>query len=171
MQWEKVTDIILITSLAVLAVLAALGLYQWISRKSFKKIDRRLRAFILPLVLMTFTYIIFDKVLILSTRPDGSGEPSFPSTHTMVVATIFFMVMVALPKYVSKKALCAVLDIVMLILIALTAAGRIISNKHWPMDVACGLVFAAVFAGIYYFLSKKSPHDIKSSDYSENDSN
>ena len=154
MQWEKVTDIILISALLVLAVFVLLGLYQWISRKSLKKVDRRLLAFIPPLVIMTIVYIVFDKFIILSTRPDGSGEPSFPSTHTMVVATIFFMVMLALPKYVRQKPLRVILNIVMLILISLTATGRVLSNKHWPMDVFCGLIFAMIFASFYYFISK-----------------
>lgn len=154
MQWEKVTDIIMITSFVVLGVFALLALYQWISRKSFKKIDRRLKAFILPLILMAITYVIFDRFVILSTRPDGSGEPSFPSSHTMVVATIFFMVIVALPHYVRQKALCVILEIIMLVLISLTATGRVLSGKHWPLDVICALVFAMIFAGIYSALSR-----------------
>ena len=154
MQWEKITDIILITSLLVLGVFACLGLYQWITRKSIKKVDRRLLAFIPPLVIMAIIYIVFSKFIILSTRPDGSGEPSFPSSHTMVVATIFFMVMSVLPHYVRQKSLCVILDIVMLALISLTATGRVLSNKHWPMDVLCALVFAFVFEGIYYLFAK-----------------
>ncbi|MBQ3347934.1 phosphatase PAP2 family protein [Candidatus Saccharibacteria bacterium] len=155
MQWDKITDIILATALALLGVFALLGLYQLITRRSFKGVDLELRAFIPPLVVMAATYIIFDKFLILSTRPDGSGEPSFPSSHTMIIATIFFCIILALKKYVRKKPLRITLDIIMLVLIALAAAGRILANKHWPMDVACGLVFAAVFAGIYYLIIKK----------------
>lgn len=155
MQWDKATDIILVAAIAVLGVFALLGLYQWIHRKSLKKVDRTLLAMFPPLVLMAVTYFIFDKVWILNTRPDGSGEPSFPSSHTMVVATIFFFTMLALPKYVKNKPFRIVLDLIMLALIALTAVGRILSNMHWPSDVACGLVFAAIFASIYYLIKKE----------------
>ncbi|MBQ9018637.1 phosphatase PAP2 family protein [Candidatus Saccharibacteria bacterium] len=155
MQWEKVTDIILITSLAVLAVFACLGLYQWITRKSLKKVDRTLLAFIPTMLLLVAIYIIFDKFIILSTRPDGSGKPSFPSSHTMAVATIFFCTMLALPRYVKKRSLRVLLDVVMAILISLTATGRVLSNKHWPTDVICGLVFAIVLSGIYGLISHK----------------
>lgn len=154
MQWEKVTDIILIASFAVLGVLALLGLYQWISRRSFKKVDRKLKAFIPTMAIMAAIYIVFDKFWIISVRPDGSGEPSFPSTHTMVVATIFFCTMLALPKYVKSKALRITLDIVMVALISLVATGRVLSNKHWPMDVVCGLVFALVLSSIYSLFAK-----------------
>jgi hypothetical protein len=72
-----------------LAVFACLGLYQWITRKSLKKVDQELLWFPLPLAIMAVVFIIFDKIIVLATRPNGSGEPSFPSTHVMVVATIF----------------------------------------------------------------------------------
>lgn len=163
MQWEKITDIILIASFAVLGVFALLGLYQWITRKSLKKVDKKLLAFIPTTIIMALIYFIFDKIWIVSTRPDGSGEPSFPSTHTMVVATIFFCTMLALPKYVKNKPLRIFLGIIMAALISLVATGRVLSNKHWPMDVVCGLVFALVLSGLYSLFAKnhkkKEPKD------------
>ena len=155
MQWEQITDIILFTSFAVLGVFALLGLYQWITRKSLKKVDRKLLAFVPTLAIMTVVYFIFNKIWIISTRPDGSGESSFPSTHAMVVATIFFCTMLALPKYVKSKPLRITLDIIMVALISLVATGRVLANKHWPMDVICGLVFAVVLSCIYQFIAKK----------------
>ncbi len=155
MDWEKITDIILYSSIAVLGVFVILGLYQWISRKSIKKVDRKILAMIPPLILMAITYVVFDKFIVLATRPNGSGESSFPSTHVMVVATIFFMTIIALPKYLKSKSLCTFLDLVMSALICLVAYGRVEANMHWPTDVIFGVVFAAVFATIYYLLSKK----------------
>ena len=105
MQWEKITDIILIAALALLGVFAILGLTEWIRRKSLKKVDRELLAMLPSLVLMAATYFIFDKLLILNTRPNGSGEPSFPSSHTMATTTIFLMAIIALPKYVKNQPL------------------------------------------------------------------
>lgn len=157
MQWLPITDIILASSIAVLAVFAILGLAELINRKSIKKVDRELLAFPVPLALMTIVYFVFDKIWILNTRPNGSGESSFPSTHAMVTATIFFCTMFALPKYVKSKPLRIFLDIIMLILIAVVAVGRVLANQHWPMDTACGVVFALVFAGIYYLIIKKKP--------------
>ena len=155
MDWDKISDIILYSSFAVLGVFVILGLYQWISRKSLKKVDRKILAMIPPLILMAITYVVFDKIIVLATRPNGWGEPSFPSTHAMVVATIYFMVIVALPKYLKNKTLCTFLDLVMSALITLVAYGRIASNMHSTTDVIAGVAFGAVFAVIYYFISKK----------------
>lgn len=154
MEWDKITNIILLTSFAVLAVFVGLGLYQWITRKSLKKVDKRILFVPIPLALMAATYFIFDKILILNTRPDGSGEPSFPSTHVMVVATIFFLTTLNLNKYVKQKPLQFIIELLMLILLALTCAGRVLADKHWLSDVIGALVFAFIFSVIYQLILK-----------------
>lgn len=153
--WDQISDLILYTAFAALAVFVVLGCVQLIRRKSLKEVDKPLLAAPIPLVLMAAVYVVFDKFLILNTRPNGSGEPSFPSTHVMVVATIFGLVALLLPRYIKSKAVCIILDILMLILLILVAAGRILSDMHWPSDVAAGLIFAAIFIAIYYFIVKK----------------
>ena len=154
MQWEKVTDIILITAIAILGVFAILGLVEWIKRKSLKKVDKELLGMLPSLILMAATYFVFDKIFVLNTRPNGSGEPSFPSTHTMVSATIFLMTMFALPKYIKNQPLRIVLDVVMASLIVLVSVGRIAANMHWVSDVVGGLIFAGLFAGLYLLIIK-----------------
>ena len=152
MNWDLITNIILIAALAILLVFAILGLYQWITRKSIKKVDRPLILFPVPLALLVVVYFIFDKLIILNTRPNGSGEPSFPSTHVMIVTTIFLMTALLLPYYIKNKTANIIIDVLMLILIVLVSAGRILANMHWPTDIAGGIGFAIMFATIYYFL-------------------
>ena len=149
MNWAKATDVILISSFAVLAVFVVLAIVQWVQRKSIKKVDRSLRWMPLPLVIMTAVYFI------LNTRPDGSGEPSFPSTHVMVVSTIFLITAFALPKYIKSKPALITIYILMLILVALVCAGRVLANKHWLSDVIGGFSFAVIFALIYYAVATR----------------
>ena len=158
MQWSKITDIILVASIAVLGVFAVLGLYQWIKRKSLKKVDKPLLVMLVPLAFMVATYIIFDKFLILNTRPNGSGEPSFPSTHTMVVATIFLLTAIILPNYIKSKTARIILDTIMLLFIILVSVGRVLANMHWVSDVVGGLIFAVIFATIYYLTLRRVKH-------------
>ena len=158
MDWDKATDIILYASFAILGVFIILAFAQLIKRKSIKKVDKPLLVMPIPLVLMSITYVVFDKFLVLNTRPNGSGEASFPSTHVMVVGTIFLLVAIALPRYIKSKATCAILDIIMLTLFAITAYGRIAANMHWLSDVIAGAVFAAVFGLIYYLIIRKPKH-------------
>ena len=150
-MWELITNIILIGSILVLAVFVCLGLYQWVTRRSLKKVDRQLLWMPLPLTLMAITYFIFDKIWILNTRPNGSGEPSFPSTHVMVVATILFLTTMVLPKYVKNRAMQIVIEILIVVCVALTCVGRVLANMHWASDVIGALIFAFIFTEIYYF--------------------
>ena len=158
MNWDLASDIILYASFAVLAVFAILGLVQLISRKSLKKVDQPLLAMFVPLILMAVTYIIFDKFIVLNTRPDGSGEPSFPSTHAMVVATIFALATLALPRYIKSKAALITLDLLMLALTILVSVGRVLANQHWLSDVLGGLGFAAIFTLVYYLIIRRKHH-------------
>lgn len=161
MNWDKATDIILFASFAILAVFAFLGLYQWISRRSIKKVDRQLLWFPLPLAMMAITYFVFDKFLIWNVRPNGSGESSFPSTHVMVVATIFYLIILILPDYIKNRTARIICEIVMVALIIVTCIGRILSNMHWPSDVVGGLIFAFIFSEIYYLIIKKGAKNAK----------
>ena len=154
-MWELITNIVLISSLITLGAFTVLGLYQWISRKSLKKVDKQLLFMPIPLAFMAATYLIFDKFWVLNTRPNGSGEPSFPSTHVMVAATIFFLAILALPKYIKSLAARIILSLMMLSLIALMCAGRVLANMHWISDVIGGLIFAATFAAIYYLTTRR----------------
>ena len=160
MTWELITNIVLIISLITLGIFAVLGLCQWISRKSFKKIDKQIRWMPIPLLLVVITYLIFDKLWILSTRPNGSGEPSFPSTHVLIVTTIFFIVTIILPKYIKNRVARIILEILMVVGIALTCTGRVLANLHWPLDVIGAIIFAFIYSEIYVQLIKK--HKTKS---------
>lgn len=155
MTWELITNIVLIISLITLGIFAVLGLCQWISRKSFKKIDKQIRWMPIPLLLVVITYLIFDKLWILSTRPNGSGEPSFPSTHVLIVTTIFFIVTIILPKYIKNRVARIILEILMVVGIALTCTGRVLANLHWPLDVIGAIIFAFIYSEIYFQLIKK----------------
>ena len=159
MNWDRATDIMVYTAIATIGIFAVMGIYQWITRKSLKKVDKTLWFLLVPLVLLVITYFLFDHVFIWNTRPNGSGEPSFPSTHTMITATAFFCAAIALPRYVKQKSLLIFLDLVMLSFVILVPVGRVLANKHWVSDCIGGLIFSAIFAGIYFILVQKFAKD------------
>ena len=161
MNWDKASDIMVYSAIATAGIFAVMAIYQWITRKSFKKIDKTLLALIAPAALLLITYILFDFVFIWNTRPDGSGEPSFPSTHTMITATVFLCTAIALPRYIKQKSLIIFLDLVMLSFIILVPVGRVLANKHWISDCIGGLIFSVIFAGVYFLLVKNLTKDAK----------
>ncbi len=154
MQWETITNIILISALITVGFFAALGLYQWITRKSLKKVDPEILWMPLPLLLMTIVYFIFI-FFPVATRPNGSGESSFPSTHVMVVTTIYFMITIIIPKYIKSTAIQIALEFIIVIFISLTCTGRIMAELHSLWDVIGGIIFAFIFSEIYYLAYRK----------------
>ena len=154
MDWNKATDIMVYSALATVGIFAFVALYQWISRKSLKKVDKTLWLLLVPLSLMVIVYFLFDHVFIWNVRPDGSGEPSFPSTHTMITATVFFCAAIALPKYIKQKSLVVFLDLIMLAFVVLVPVGRVLANKHWISDCLGAIAFSAIFAIFYLILLK-----------------
>lgn len=154
MQWETITNIILISALITVAFFAVLGLYQWITRKSLKKVDPEILWMPLPLLLMTIVYFIFI-LFPVATRPNGSGESSFPSTHVMVVTTIYFVITIIIPKYIKSTAIQIALEFIIVIFISLTCTGRIMAELHSLWDVIGGIVFAFIFSEIYYLAYRK----------------
>lgn len=160
-MWEIITNIILAISILTLVAFLGLGLYQWTKRGAIEKVDPEIAWLWLPVVLMAITYLVFDKLIVLATRPNGSGEPSWPSTHVMVVATIFFIVTIILPHYIKDRTTRIVLEVLMVIAISLTCTGRILANMHSLGDVIGGLVFAFIFSEIYYQIIKRSKKNAK----------
>lgn len=158
MTWDTLTDIILLAALAVYAIFVYLGIYQWVTCHRFAKIDPELRWAILPSLLAAAVFFLFDYAIVLNTRPNGSGEPSFPSSHVLLVATVFSMVAIALPQYIKPRPLRLALDLLMLALTALVAVGRVLADMHWVSDVVGALVFSGIFAVVYYLIIRRYHH-------------
>ena len=154
MQWETITNIILISSIITVVFFAILGLYQWVTRGSLKKVDPEILWMPLPLVLMALVYFIFI-FFPVATRPNGSGESSFPSTHVMVVTTIYFIITIIIPRYIKSTAIQIAIEFIIVVLISLTCTGRIMAELHSLWDVIGGIVFAFIFSEIYYLAYRK----------------
>lgn len=154
MKWELITNIILISSIITVVFFAILGLYQWVTRGSLKKVDPEILWMPLPLILMALVYFIFI-FFPVATRPNGSGESSFPSTHVMVVTTIYFIVTIIIPRYIKSTAIQIAIEFLIVVLISLTCTGRIMAELHSLWDVIGGIVFAFIFSEIYYLAYRK----------------
>ena len=143
------------TAIATAIIFFVMGVTQWYKRKSFKKIDKTLLALIVPYALVAITYVVFEYIFVLNTRPDGSGEASFPSTHTLITTTFFLCTAIILPYYIKQKSLVVFLDLIMLAFTVLVPVGRVLANKHWVSDCVGAIIFSVIFAGIYFVLVKK----------------
>ena len=87
----ELTQMFGVLALLAAAAFALLGLVQLIKGKSLRKVDSRLLWLGLVYIIVIILYVLFEK-LAINYRPvilDEGLEPSYPSTHTMLILTIF----------------------------------------------------------------------------------
>lgn len=126
--------------LLVVPCFALVGLFQLISRRSFKKVDGALYLLVLFYVVVLGIYVAFDKFVVINNRPTLENVPSFPSSHTLMavtfVGTAVFLIRRALKGGVLK-GLVTLLGT--LVIIAITV-GRLMSGVHWLTDVLASVL-------------------------------
>ena len=151
--FKKITNICAGVGALTIAFFVGLFIFQWIKRKSLKKIDLDLYFALVAGVLALVFYVFFELVVV-NCRPiliDGGFEKSYPSSHTMFV-TVFVGVGVVeafsrLKKEWAKWLVFAAGVCVML----LGGVGRLFAGVHWLTDVIAGYLLggAVVFAFAY----------------------
>ena len=91
--WDKLTQALGLLAIAVAGVFAVTGLVQLIQRKSLLKVDKKILMLGVIYILVILLYALFEKVPFnyrpVVLDPAEGLEPSYPSTHTMLILTIF----------------------------------------------------------------------------------
>lgn len=149
---DKISDVLLIAMLAIVAGFALSGLVQLIKRNKLKKVDSEILAMVPSLLLLVAVYFVFEKIWVLNYRPiliNGIAEPSFPSTHTLIAVTVLGMTMMALPKYIKNRKQRILIDVLALIAMAAMAFLRVASGMHWMTDVLGGVIFGIDLVLVY----------------------
>ncbi len=149
--WYIVSEILGVASLLVAGGFAALGVWQWISRKSLKKVDKDL-FFLAGLYVVMMIFYVFFEIVVINYRPilvNGSPEASFPSSHTMLVCVIMISAIFQLRRRVKNETACLVGSLVGCGVTLLTALGRIFSGMHWYTDVVAALLLGGALGFAY----------------------
>ena len=153
MIWYKLTELFGVLAILVVAVFACLGMIQLIKRKSIAKVDREILFLGGLYAIVLIAYAFFEKVVV-NYRPiieEGSEhvEASFPSSHTMLIVTVFGTLMYVLDKYIKDKKIQAVCRIACLVIIALTVVGRLVCGVHWFTDILGGCLISLCFISLF----------------------
>ena len=158
--WYKLTQALGLLAIAVAGVFAVTGLVQLIQRKSLLKVDKKILMLGVIYILVILLYALFEKVP-FNYRPvvldSAEGlEPSYPSTHTMLILTIFGTAVAVLGDYIKNAKLVLLLKIVCLVIMALTIVGRPVCGVHWFTDIAGGVIISLFFINLYRDLTKET---------------
>ena len=158
--WYKLTQLLGVAAIAVAGLFAVVGLVQLIQRKNLFKVDKKILMLGVIYILLILLYALFEKVpfnyrpVILD--PAEGLEPSYPSTHTMLILTIFGTAVAVLGDYIKNAKLVLLLKIVCLVIMALTIVGRLVCGVHWFTDIAGGVIISLFFINLYRDLTKET---------------
>ena len=158
--WYKLTQALGLLAIAVAGVFAVTGLVQLIQRKNLLKVDKKILMLGVIYILVILLYALFEKVPFnyrpVVLDPAEGLEPSYPSTHTMLILTIFGTAVAVLGDYIKNAKLVLLLKIVCLVIMALTIVGRLVCGVHWFTDIAGGVIISLFFINLYRDLTKET---------------
>lgn len=150
-SWDKITDLFLLAALLSAVCFALYGLYQLIRRKSFKEVDRSIYVLAGFYVLVAVMYVLFE-ALSVNNRPvlvDGALEASYPSSHTLIVCSFLTVAALQLKERLKNRNIRAAVMVAVVLIIVLTAVGRLLSGMHWLTDILGALVLSSALVMLY----------------------
>ncbi len=128
------------------------GLIQWIRRKSLRKVDHTILLMGALFVVTAMFYVLFDH-FVINYRPiilETELEPSYPSTHTLLVIVILGSAMLQFHRlFRGRKVLLLLLDLLPILLIVCTILARLASGAHWLTDIVGGILLSAALVTLY----------------------
>lgn len=153
MLWYEISEVLGVVSLLVAATFAGLGCYQVIRRKSLLKVDKQIYILAGLYVVTMMMYVLFE-VVVVNYRPvimpgDELPEAAFPSSHTMLTCVIMGSAFPLIREYIKNKKLQLVLEILCVVILVGTVAGRLVSGVHWLTDIFGGILLSVTLLGIY----------------------
>lgn len=152
---ETLSNVLLVVPLASMLALAVVGVRQIIARRSLAGVSRDLWLLLGLYVVMLVLYVLFNHVS-LNNRPiieNGTCEPSFPSSHTLLaVTTLGAATVQATQRIRPGGARTAVVAVCAIAMVALVVA-RAISGVHWATDILGGVLLGATLVAIYRALA------------------
>ena len=157
--WYKLTQLLGVAAIAVAAVFAVVGFIQLVQRKSLLKVDKKILMLGVIYILVILLYVLFEKVPFnyrpVVLDPAEGLEPSYPSTHTMIILTIFGTAIGVIGDYLKNAKLVLLLKIICLVIMAVTIVGRLICGVHWFTDIAGGVIISLFFINLFRYLTKE----------------
>ena len=153
----RLTQCLGIVAIATAARYAIDGFIQLIKRKSLFKVDREILMVGIIYAIVIILYVLFEK-LAINYRPiitDEGLEASYPSTHTMLILTVFGTAIPLAGKYIKSPKAATLEKICLIIFMWVTVVCRLLSGVHWFTDIIGGLLISLALISLYKALRNK----------------
>jgi len=145
------TDWLGLVPVCIGAGFGLMGLIQWISRRSIRRVDNSLLILgCFYLTVMAF-YLLFEKTVI-NYRPvliEGRLEASYPSSTTLLTACVMPTAMMQCRERLGKGRLRMGLLLSMAGFAVFMILGRLWAGVHWLSDIVGGLLLSLGLVMLY----------------------
>ena len=122
----------------------ALGLYQWIARRSLKKVDLDIILLGGYYILVILGYLIFEMVPI-NYRPIAM-EASYPSSTTLLVLSVMPTLIFQVNRRSKSGSVKSAVAALAILFSAFMVIGRLVAGVHWLTDIVGAVLLSA---GLY----------------------
>ena len=147
----EVTELLGYLAVALAGSFGLFGMYQFIKGKSLKAVDSDIIVLGGFFVVVVCAYVFFE-VVVINYRPiimEGELEASFPSSHTLLSASVFGAAIHQLWHRIKNKTFRIASACACSLILAVTVIGRFVSGVHWFTDIVAGLLLSASLVLIY----------------------
>ena len=153
MIWYSITDRLGVVALLTAFCFVIIELIQIVNKKSLLKVDIRIILLGIYYVIVIAAYVFFE-IFIINYRPiileESVGlEASYPSSHTMLVICIMGSANVLFQQMIQNKMIRVIMNALSVLVIVVTAVGRMISGVHWFTDIVGGMLLGITMIQLY----------------------
>ncbi len=149
--WYKLSKYLGYVCILAGGALCLWAVWQAVSRRGIRNIDRDLSCFCLLMIAMLFFYLLFE-VLKLNWRPvilKEGLEASYPSTHTLLAVCAAGGAAIFLSRLKIRRELRLAGIAVLCFVGFMTVLCRLLSGVHWVTDVLGGVILGASLLQLY----------------------
>ena len=156
--FDKISDLVMVLAFLVAASFAVMGLITLVKTKSIAKVGKTILGLGVLYLVVAIIYVAFDKIPI-NYRPllqpgETELETSFPSSHTLVICSVFGSAIIAWKRLFSGKNYVQILNIAAIVLMVVGVCARLLAGVHWATDIVAGILFSLTLVSFYAACSK-----------------
>lgn len=151
MALYTITDWLGLVPLALMMGFSFLGLFQWISRKSIRKVDRSILVLGVFYLVVLGAFLFFEE-WVVNYRPvliEGVLEASYPSSTTLLVLCVMPTAAMQFWKRIRQPAFRRGSMGLTVGFTLFMVVGRLIAGVHWVTDIVGGMFLSVGLVLLY----------------------
>lgn len=151
-----ITDWLGLVPCAFIIGFAALGLTQWIRRRSLLNVDSDILLLGGFYLIVLALYLFFEE-FVVNYRPvliNGFLEASYPSSTTLLVMCVMPTSMMQIKQRIRSPRLRRSVNGFLAAFTVFMVTARLISGVHWLTDIIGGMLLSTGLVKLYHFFAQ-----------------